>query len=63
VDSYEESRIEVSSIEVSSSADLTGPLPEPLHENEALSRFVAYAGPYLLWGTAAIIAVGAWVLS
>lgn len=53
VDRYEESHAEAPT-----GAPPTADMSEHLHSNEAVSRFVAYAGPYLFWGGAAIFAAG-----
>ncbi len=58
MDSYEESHVEVPA-----GAPPSADVSEHLHSNEAVSRFVAYAGPYLFWGTAALMAAGLMILS
>ena len=61
MDRFEESHVEAPvSLTAPSASDAPNDL---LHANEAVSRFVAYAGPYLLWGTVAVIAVGIILLS
>jgi hypothetical protein len=53
VDGYEESRAELP-LATSNPVDVPG----HLHSNEAVSRFVAYAGSYLLWGAMALMTAG-----
>ena len=58
MDVYEESHAEVP-MATAKPAEM----PEHLHSNEAVSRFVAYAGPYLLWGAMTLMTVGLVVFS